>query len=150
MSSSSKSDAKILLNLINNDALSNWDPSKPSCNGDKENWEGVLCDHGTVWGLKVQNIGLRGNIDVDTLSELTNLRAISLMNNNFDESLPNLAKLGALKTIYLSNNKFSEKILENLFDATLSLKKIHLSQNKFSGQILVSLTILLKLIELML
>lgn len=155
MASSCKSDAEILLKFktsleVNNGALSNWDPTKPPCNGDKENWEGVLCDHGTVWGLKLENIGLRGNIDVDTLSELTNLRAISLMNNNFDGSLPNLAKLGALKTIYLSNNKFSGGIPENLFDATLSLKKIHLSQNKFSGQIPVSLTILPKLMELML
>ncbi|KAL2503300.1 Pollen receptor-like kinase 1 [Forsythia ovata] len=155
VASSSKSDAEILIKFkaflkINNGALSNWDPTKPPCNGDKENWDGVLCHNGILWGLKLENMGLGGVIDIDTLSELTNLRAISLMNNNFDGSLPNLTKLGTLKTIYLSNNKFSGEIPEHLFDATLSLKKIHLSQNKFSGQIPVSLTILPKLMELML
>ena len=147
----SKSESEILLgfkaSLANNDALLSWNSSTPPCSGDKENWVGVLCDNGTVWGLKLENMGLAGVIDVEVIKELPGLRTISLMNNNFDGSFPSLKKLGSLKSVYLSNNKFSGEIESNAFDGMQSLKKIHLANNQFTGLIPLSLTILPKLIE---
>ncbi|KAL6496429.1 actin-regulating kinase prk1 [Orobanche gracilis] len=145
---SSESEAKILIkfkeSLKNARALSNWDNSKPPCNG----WNGVLCEKGHVWGLKLENMGLGGVIDVETLGKLTKLRTVSFMNNNFNGPLPNLSKLGVLKSIYLSNNKFSGEILADTFDGMLSLKKLHLANNVFSGSIPTTLATLPKLVEL--
>ncbi|KAL3623531.1 actin-regulating kinase prk1 [Castilleja foliolosa] len=130
--------------LKNAGALSNWDPSKSPC----DNWNGVLCEEGHVWGLKLEGMGLSGVIDVDTLSKLTELRTVSFMNNAFDEMLPNWSKLGMLKSIYLSNNKFDGEILPSTFDGMMSLKKLHLDNNAFSGSIPSTLATLSKLVEL--
>ncbi|XP_022847235.1 pollen receptor-like kinase 4 [Olea europaea var. sylvestris] len=151
---SCKSDAEILLKLkesiVDDGALSSWNDSKPPCNGDNGNWVGILCGNGTVMGLKLENMGLRGVIDVDVLKELKNLRTLSLMNNKFDGSLPNITRLVALKSIYFSGNQFSGVIPNYVFDGMFSLKKIHLARNKFSGEIPQSLTTLPRLSELML
>ncbi|KAG8376330.1 hypothetical protein BUALT_Bualt09G0052000 [Buddleja alternifolia] len=151
---SGESEAETLITfkgyLKNTEALSNWDNTKPPCNGDHEIWNGVLCENGNVWGLKLENMGLNGILDVDSLSKLQNLRTISLMNNNFDGPLPSLSKLSSLKTMYLSNNKFSGQISGDAFGGMASLKKVHLANNKFSGLIPASLAALPKLMELML
>ncbi|CAI9780304.1 unnamed protein product [Fraxinus pennsylvanica] len=151
---SCKSDAEILLkfkkSLKDNGALSNWNDTKPPCSGYNENWVGIICGNGTVWGAKLENMGLEGVIDVDALKELKNLRTISLMNNKFDGSLPNITELGALKSIYLSDNQFSGAIPIGIFNGMLSLKKVHLARNKFSGEIPQSLITLPILKELML
>ncbi|CAA3006852.1 pollen receptor-like kinase 1 [Olea europaea subsp. europaea] len=151
---SCKSDAEILLkfkeSLKDNGALSNWNDTKPPCSGYNENWVGIICGNGTVSGVKLENMGLAGVIDVDALKELKILRTISLMNNKFDGSLPNITELGALKSIYLSDNQFSGAIPIGIFDGMLSLKKVHLARNKFSGEIPQSLITLPRLRELML
>ncbi|CAI9099034.1 OLC1v1035792C1 [Oldenlandia corymbosa var. corymbosa] len=148
------SEAELLIQfkgtLENNGGLSNWDTKTPPCNGDKENWVGVLCDKGNVWGLKLENMGLKGSINVAALSQLQDLRTISLMNNDFTGSLPQVNKLGALKSLYLSHNKFSGEIPSSTFEGMLSIKKIHLADNQFSGSIPASLAGLPKLMELML
>ncbi|XP_073148899.1 pollen receptor-like kinase 1 [Henckelia pumila] len=154
VASSSESDVEILRkfkeSLNNAGGLADWDGSNPPCNGDHEEWRGVLCENGFVWGLQLENMGLGGVIDVDVLGELRNLRTLSFMNNNFDGNLPNFTKLGSLKSIFLSNNKFYGEIPSNTFDGMLSLKKIHLANNKFSGSIPESLTTLPRLMELLL
>lgn len=143
-----ESDADILLkfksSLQNTAALANWAGPNPPCSG----WKGVLCDKGHVWGLKLENMGLHGVIDVETLAKLPDLRSVSFMNNDFEGALPNLAREGALKTIYLSNNKFSGEIPETVFSGMLSLKKLHLANNKFSGKIPATLATLPRLMEL--
>lgn len=128
--------------------MSSWNSSVPPCSGDKENWDGVICQNGTVWGLKLENMGLSGAIDVESLNDLPGLRTISLMNNNFEGTIPALNKLGELKTVYLSNNKFSGNIEANAFEGMHSLKKVHLENNQFTGPIPSSLTTLPKLMEL--
>ncbi|XP_011078194.1 pollen receptor-like kinase 4 [Sesamum indicum] len=134
--------------LKNADKLSNWDKAKGPCDGDIEIWTGVLCEKGDVWGLKLENLGLSGTIDVDALTKMQNLRTISVMNNEFEGTLPNIAKLGALKTVYFSNNKFSGEIPATTFSGMSSLKKLHLDNNQFSGPIPGVLAELPKLMEL--
>ncbi|XP_075509110.1 pollen receptor-like kinase 4 [Primulina tabacum] len=154
ITSSAVSDAEVLVkfkqSLKNADALSGWDENKSPCNGDHEIWNGVLCEQGTVWGLKLENMGLKGVVDVEALAQMPNLRTISFMNNNFDGPLPDLHKLGAIKTIYLSYNQFSGDVPPSVFTGMSSLKKIYMANNKLSGSIPESLTALPRLKELML
>lgn len=153
---SCESESEVLLGFkkplkANNDnggIFSSWNSSKPPCSGDKENWGGVICQNGTVWGLKLQNMGLSGVIDVESLNGLPGLRTISLMNNKFEGTMPDLSKLGQLKTVYLSNNKFSGNMMANAFEGMHSLKKVHLENNQFTGSIPSSLAKLPKLVEL--
>ncbi|KAK6147485.1 hypothetical protein DH2020_018397 [Rehmannia glutinosa] len=137
-----ESEAEILLkfkeSLENTGALSDWSNAKPPCNGDQENWVGIFCENGTVWGIQLQNMGLEGIIDVDALTKLVYLRTISFMGNNFDGPLPNLTRLSALKSIYLSNNKFSGDIPANIPEALAALprlKELMLENNDFVGEI---------------
>ncbi|KAL0346850.1 UNVERIFIED_CONTAM: Pollen receptor-like kinase [Sesamum calycinum] len=85
---SAESEADILIkfkeSLKNSGALSNWNNQKPPCSGDHENWVGIFCEAGAVWGLQLQNMGLEGTIDLDSLTKLTHLRTMSFMFNNFD------------------------------------------------------------------
>ncbi|WRX34840.1 Protein kinase domain - like 10 [Theobroma cacao] len=152
VSSYALSDIEILLkfksSLSNDTALGNWENNKPPCNGSRANWLGVLCDNGTIWGLQLENMGLAGTIDVNSLTSLSGLRTLSFMNNNFDGPIPELKKLNALKSIYLSKNRFSGEIPGNAFAGMIWLKKLHLSQNEFMGAIPESLATLPKLLEL--
>ncbi|KAM5553532.1 pollen receptor-like kinase 2 [Rosa sericea] len=133
---------------ISGNALSNWVKTTHPCDGRKANWDGVLCGEGKIWGLQLEKMGLSGHIDVTALTQLPDLRTISMMQNNFEGSLPDWRKLSALKTLYMSENKFSGEIPSDLFQGMKQLKKLHLANNQFTGQIPKSLTTLDKLVEL--
>ncbi|KAF5726835.1 leucine-rich repeat transmembrane protein kinase [Tripterygium wilfordii] len=135
--------------LTNSTSLTNWNPSSTGpCDWNRGNWIGVLCLNGSVWGLQLENMGLKGVIDVETLSSLPNFRTISLMNNNFEGTWPALGRISKLRSIYLSNNQFSGEIPDDAFQGMGSLKKVLLSNNQFTGQIPSSLVDLPKLLEL--
>ncbi|XP_027357418.1 pollen receptor-like kinase 1 [Abrus precatorius] len=136
------------LQLQNDNKLSSWNASTPPCSGDDAKWPGVLCYNGHVWGLKLENMKLKGNIDVDSLKELSYFRTLSLMNNDFDSTWPELNNLLGLKNIYLSNNKFSGEVPAQAFQNMQWLKKIFLSNNQFTGTIPFSLVSLPRLMEL--
>ncbi|KAF7820572.1 pollen receptor-like kinase 1 [Senna tora] len=146
------SDSELLIkfksSLTNADALSNWNPSTPPCNGNNANWVGLLCASDKIWGLKLEKMELKGVIDVESLTGLPDLRTISLMHNNFDSNWPEFNKLIALKALYLSNNNFTGSIPDEAFQNMEWLKKIHVSNNQFTGEIPMSLTTLPKLKEL--
>ncbi|VVA14910.1 PREDICTED: pollen receptor kinase [Prunus dulcis] len=153
VSSSDASEIQTLLKfksfLSNDTALDNWNNSTNPCNGTTNIWSGLYCEkNGKVYGLKLQNMGLMGIIDIDTLLGLSALRSISIMNNNFEGPLPSLNKLGALIGVYLSNNQFTGEMQDNAFEGMSSLKKIYLDGNEFSGKIPKSLAALSKLSEL--
>ncbi|XP_023531011.1 pollen receptor-like kinase 1 [Cucurbita pepo subsp. pepo] len=152
-SKAASTDAEALLKFkgsleMNNDVLGNWAAGSSPCTGDKANWVGILCEKGNVWGLKLENMGLKGHIDVESLEGVPQLRSISLMKNDFDGSLPDVKRLGALKSLYLSGNHFSGDIPGDKFSGMLSLKKVHLAQNHLEGQIPWSLAELPRLLEL--
>ncbi|XP_039038167.1 pollen receptor-like kinase 1 [Hibiscus syriacus] len=136
---------KFKSSLLNANALQSWDNNHyPPCTG----WVGVLCNKGAVWGLKLENMGLSGTIDVDSLKTLPDFTTISVMNNSFSGPIPQLNKLPELRSAYLSNNKFSGEIPPDTFDDLNQMKKLHLSQNQFTGAIPASLATLPKLTEL--
>nr|TKS11649.1 putative inactive leucine-rich repeat receptor-like protein kinase [Populus alba] len=134
--------------LVNNEAISNWNVSVNPCERDRSNWVGVLCFDGGIWGLQLEHMGLAGNIDLDALAPLPSFRTLSLMDNNFDGPLPDFKKLGKLKTLYLSNNRFSGDIPDKAFEGMGSLKRLFLANNLLTGKIASSLAILPKLTEL--
>ena len=152
-SSEAVSDADILLkfrvSLGNATALGNWNTSRSVCSTDQtESWKGVRCWNGSVWGLRLEGLGLNGAIDLDSLSSLRYLRTISFMNNSFEGPLPEIKKLVALKSVYLSNNHFSGDIPDDAFSGMAYLKKVHLANNKFTGKIPSSLATLPRLLVL--
>ncbi|XWS20589.1 hypothetical protein CRYUN_Cryun31cG0115400 [Craigia yunnanensis] len=145
-------DTEILLtfkdSLANPSGLSNWNASIHPCNGDRANWVGVLCLKNTIWGLQLENMGLAGLVNIEILVALPSLRTISLMNNNFEGTMPDIRKLGALKSLFLSNNRFNGEIPDDAFQGMRSLKKVFLANNAFTGKIPLSLTTLPKLMIL--
>jgi uncharacterized membrane protein len=147
----SMSEAEALLSLknsfSNSEALDNWIANTFPCTEDDQ-WAGVVCYNGLVTGLRLGGMGLFGKINVDALLELKGLRTISLMNNSFTGSIPELNRIGFLKAMYLSGNKFSGNIPQEYFQRMKSLKKVWLSNNEFTGVIPSSLTEIPQLVEL--
>ncbi|XP_020215922.1 pollen receptor-like kinase 1 [Cajanus cajan] len=150
--SSAASDSELLLkvkeNLENNAGLSSWNTSNPPCTNGHANWRGILCYQGKVWGVKLENMGLKGVIDVESLKALPYLRTLSFMNNDLEGPWPEIHRLIGLKSIYLSNNKFSGEIPFQTFQGLQWLKKIHLSNNQFTGEVPISVASLPRLLEL--
>ncbi|PPR88785.1 hypothetical protein GOBAR_AA31906 [Gossypium barbadense] len=126
-------------------SLNNWNASVPPCIGDIGNWVGVLCHDSKVIGLQLENMGLAGTVNIESLGALHELRSLSLMNNNFDGKLPDVKNLSMLKALYLSNNRFSGEISDEEFHGMLSLKRVFLANNAFTGKVPKSLTTLPKL-----
>ncbi|POO03870.1 Tyrosine-protein kinase [Trema orientale] len=134
--------------LTNKTMLASWDTSIKLCDGNFSKWSGVTCLNSNFYGLRLENMGLGGTIDVDTLSQLSSLRSLSVMRNNFVGDIPKVRQLGGLKALYLSHNGFSGEIPDDTFEGMKYLKKIHLARNGFGGRLPQSLAGLSKLMEL--
>ncbi|KAJ6673108.1 POLLEN RECEPTOR-LIKE KINASE 5 [Salix viminalis] len=135
-----QTDSEILLkfkgSLTNASVLSDWsDKTTPCTKNNATNWVGVICVEGSLWGLQLENMGLGGKIDVETLKSLPDLKTFSIMNNNFDGPMPELKKIVALRSIYLSNNHFSGVIPPDAFDALPKILVLRLEGNQFSGKL---------------
>ncbi|CAN1168850.1 Pollen receptor-like kinase 3 [Linum perenne] len=145
----SESDALIRLktSLINATALVSWIPGTPPCQG-KLGWDGLICSNDAVVGLRLENMGLSGDIDVDALLGLPGLRGVSFATNSFTGKIPDINRITHLKAVYLNDNQFSGEIPSDFFSKMMALKKIWLSNNKFSGEIPPSLGEVPNLVEL--
>ncbi|XP_052111857.1 pollen receptor-like kinase 4 [Arachis duranensis] len=139
-------DTQILLRFKNSlsdaGALQNWDESINICS-----WTGLLCKDDKLHGLKLENMGLSGTIDIDILSELSILNSFSVINNNFEGPMPEFKKLERLRGLFLSNNKFSGQIHDDAFVGMRRLKRVFLAENEFSGHIPSSLAQLPRLLD---
>ncbi|PWA41715.1 Leucine-rich repeat-containing N-terminal, type 2 [Artemisia annua] len=135
--------------LVNAEALNDWDPNVAPCNLTKVNWKGVMCGKdGSVFGLRLENMGLNGSIDMDTLAGLPGIRTLSFANNSFQGAIPDVSKIGMLRGIYLSNNNFSGVIRDDMFSGLKWMRRVELQNNKFTGRIPRSLTGLNILVDL--
>lgn len=146
MSSESAILLKFKASLSNSTTLSSWNDSKPPC--PTGNWAGVHCVNDSVRALRLQRIGLKGNLKVEMLKDLQGLRTISIMGNELEGEIPDFSVISALKNLYMSDNKFSGVIRIDAFHGMISLKKLHAARNQFSGPIPGSLALLPKLKEL--
>lgn len=151
--SSDDSEKEILLDfkksLSNANALDNWNKDVSLCNDNTPNWNGLICKAGSFTGLRLESMGLSGIINVESLSKLPSLYAVSFMNNNFDGPIPsNINKIRALRTLYLANNNFSGEIPGDAFKGMKSMRRVYLGNNDFTGKIPNSLASLSKLVDL--
>ncbi|KAG8388430.1 hypothetical protein BUALT_Bualt02G0125100 [Buddleja alternifolia] len=144
------SDSEALLRLkqsfTNAAVLDSWKPETEPCG--KNKWIGVTCENGVVFGLRLGNLGLSGNIDVDALVSISGLRSVSFMSNAFSGPIPDFNRMGSLKGLYLSGNEFSGEIPSDYFSKMVGLKKVWLSRNNFSGTIPSSLVHLSHVMDL--
>ncbi|KAK7260765.1 hypothetical protein RIF29_27062 [Crotalaria pallida] len=129
--------------LSNANALNDWGDESRLCN-----WAGLLCNNQTFYGLRLENMGLSGKIDVDTLLEMTNLISFSVINNSFEGPMPAFKKLVKLRALFLSNNNFSGEIPSDAFEGMKILKRVVLPENAFTGHIPESLAKLPRLLDL--
>ncbi|KAK9063666.1 hypothetical protein SSX86_017537 [Deinandra increscens subsp. villosa] len=110
-----------------------WNVSSPSpCN-----WNGVTCDAAgsRVIELRLPADRLTGEIPLQTVGNLTALRALSLRGNGLSGSIPaDLELCSELRLLVLENNQFSGEIPATLFRLA-SLTRLDISGNGFSGEI---------------
>ncbi|XP_073288921.1 probable inactive receptor kinase At5g67200 isoform X2 [Primulina huaijiensis] len=104
-------------------------------------WQGVKCAQGRVVRYIVQGFGLRGTVSDVALTNLDQLRVLSLKNNSLFGPLPDFSLLINLKTLFLDHNYFSGAF-------PLSLLSLHrllildLSHNNFTGLLPENLMVL--------
>lgn len=133
-SSSLESDLTALLKFRSDSdptgRLATWNGSAPvaPCGS----WYGVACTEGRVTRIVLEGLGLFGPIA--TLTQLDQLRILSLKSNNLSGPIPDLTHLPHLKLLFLSDNAFSGPIPTSL--ASLPrLYRLDLSSNNLTGLI---------------
>lgn len=100
------------------------------------NWAGVQCENSRVTVLRLPASALAGTLPVNTISNLTRLRTLSLRLNRLSGPLPSdLSKCVELRNIYLQGNFFSGPVPSSLSSGLHSLVRLNLADNNFSGEI---------------
>jgi hypothetical protein len=108
-----------------------------------------MCSNGSVFALRLENMSLSGELDVQALGSIRGLKSISFMRNHFEGKIPRgIDGLVSLAHLYLAHNQFTGEIDGDLFSGMKALLKVHLEGNRFSGEIPESLGKLPKLTEL--
>uniref|UniRef100_A0A7N0T3P1 Protein kinase domain-containing protein n=1 Tax=Kalanchoe fedtschenkoi TaxID=63787 RepID=A0A7N0T3P1_KALFE len=102
-------------------------------------WRGVDCVGGRVFRFVLENFHLGGYFAAHTLTNLDQLRVLSLQNNSLTGSIPDLSPLLNLKTLFLDHNRFNGSFPPSL--STLHrIRTIDLSYNYLAGEIPAWLT----------
>ncbi|KAF5192183.1 kinase [Thalictrum thalictroides] len=143
-------DKQALLSFLNQVPHENrvkWNSSVSVCN-----WIGVECDsnNSSVYSLRLPGVGLVGQIPVNSLGRLTQLRVLSLRSNRLSGNLPtDFSNLKLLRSLYLQDNNFSGEFPTSLTTLT-RLTRLDLSSNSFNGNVPFSINNLTKLTGLFL
>ncbi|XP_015063111.1 probable inactive receptor kinase At1g48480 [Solanum pennellii] len=100
-------------------------------------WEGVKCDTtiNRVIELRLPGYGLSGEMPLNSIGNLTELRTLSLRSNSLSGLLPpDIGSCTELRILNLENNNFSGSIPTTFFNLN-NLIRVSLSGNRFSGEI---------------
>ncbi|KAK8643035.1 hypothetical protein V6N13_012351 [Hibiscus sabdariffa] len=112
-------------------ALDGWDVSTPSAPCD---WRGIVCYNNRVRELRLPRLQLGGQLS-DQLSNLRELRKLSLHSNNFNGSIPDaLSQCALLRAVYLHYNSLSGSLPPSIFNLT-NLQVLNVAHNYISGKI---------------
>ncbi|XP_074325499.1 putative inactive receptor kinase At1g48480 [Apium graveolens] len=115
-------------------------------------WKGVTCDinNSSVIKLRLPAAGLSGEIPLNTIGNLSDLRTLSLRKNSLSGKLPeDLGSCTELQRLILEENNFSSEIPVSLFNLN-KLIRLSLSNNSLSGEISAELNKLTQLKTLLL
>ncbi|QCE16665.1 LRR receptor-like serine/threonine-protein kinase FLS2 [Vigna unguiculata] len=125
-------------------SLDGWDPSTPAAPCD---WRGIVCHNNRVHHLRLPRLQLAGEIS-PSLSNLLQLRKLSLHSNNLNSSIPpSLSQCLFLRALYLHNNRLSGHLPRQLLNLT-NLQILNLAHNLFTGKIPDQLSISLRFLDL--
>lgn len=133
------SDASFLLAFKSKADLNNTLPFPPRTSFNFCKWQGVQCSRGKVYRLILENFNLAGVFTPNSLTQLDQLRVLSLQNNLLTGPIPDLSKLVNLKGLFLNRNSFSGSFPVSI-SALHRLKTLDLSVNNLTGPIPGSLT----------
>ncbi|KAL7125133.1 hypothetical protein ABFS83_14G095300 [Erythranthe nasuta] len=97
-------------------------------------WHGVQCLNGRVRGVTLENMGLVGEINVDSLVNLTELTTLTFKNNSISGNMMDFMYSRKLINIDLSGNSFIGEIPSSLLNLD-SLESLNLENNKLTGPI---------------
>lgn len=135
------SDIDALLELkkgIQNDPsgliLKSWDSKSLDSDGCPQNWYGVLCSEGNVISITLDNAGLVGEFNFLAINDLTMLRNLSIVNNQFTGNIIDIGRMKSLKFLDLSLNKFNGSLISSMVELR-DLVYLNLSSNEFSGTV---------------
>ncbi|KAE8684453.1 putative LRR receptor-like serine/threonine-protein kinase [Hibiscus syriacus] len=125
-------------------ALDGWDESTPSAPCD---WRGIVCYNNRVRELRLPRLQLGGQVS-NQLSNLRELRKLSLHSNNFNGSIPDaLSQCALLRAVYLHNNSFSGNLPPSIFNLT-NLQVLNVAHNYLSGKIAAGIQYSLRYLDL--
>ncbi|KAJ8560015.1 hypothetical protein K7X08_004073 [Anisodus acutangulus] len=98
------------------------------------NWAGIQCENNRVTVLRLPASALYGTLPVNTISNLTRLRTLSLRLNRLSGPLPSdISKCVELRNVYIQGNFFSGPV--TFLSGLHSLVRLNLADNNFSGNI---------------
>lgn len=98
-------------------------------------WRGITCFENRVTELRLPGAGLRGIIPPGSLSLISELRVVSLRNNQLVGSFPDeFGRCNNLESVFLSGNDFSGPI-QNLTGLMPRLTHLSLEYNRLNGTI---------------
>ncbi|KAM3232673.1 putative inactive receptor kinase [Capsicum annuum] len=98
-------------------------------------WAGVQCENNRVTVIRLPASALSGTLPVNTFSNLTRLRTLSLRLNRLSGLLPtDLSQCVELRNVYLQGNFFTGGVSSSLSGLN-NLVRLNLANNKLSGEI---------------
>ncbi|XVE69790.1 hypothetical protein DITRI_Ditri10aG0019400 [Diplodiscus trichospermus] len=125
-------------------ALDGWDSSTPSAPCD---WRGIVCYNNRVRELRLPRLQLGGRL-TDQLSNLRELRKLSLHSNNFNGSIPDaLSQCALLRAVYLQYNSLSGNLPPSIFNLT-NLQVLNVAHNFLSGRVAADIPLSMRYLDL--
>ncbi|XP_057813449.2 probable LRR receptor-like serine/threonine-protein kinase At1g67720 isoform X2 [Cryptomeria japonica] len=124
------SDVRALLSIKTAFGMKNWISDPCFCIA----WNGIRCnENNTVRILEIDLSGrnLSGSVP-NRISDLIELKSISLQDNHLSGFLPDLCNLARVEILRLQNNKLSG-IVPDCLSKLKNLKELNLENNNFSG-----------------
>ncbi|XWS25860.1 hypothetical protein CRYUN_Cryun27aG0103600 [Craigia yunnanensis] len=124
--------------------LDGWDSSTPSAPCD---WRGIVCYNNRVRELRLPRLQIGGRL-TDQLSNLRELRKLSLHSNNFNGSIPDaLSQCALLRAVYLHYNSLSGSLPLSIFNLT-NLQVLNIAHNYLYGRIAADIPWSLRYLDL--
>lgn len=105
--------------------------SDPCANG----WNGVECDDQSVQKIRLDDLGLSGVFDAESICAVRSLYVLSIQHNNIHGELSqNIANCMQLTHLFINNNQFYGSVPASVSDLS-NLKTLSISDNDFSGEL---------------